>query len=258
VVNRSAADGFQRGAADYERARPSYPAEVLDLLPRGGRIVDVAAGTGKLTRLLPGTVVAVEPVAAMRTIAAGFAPTVAAVAERLPVRDASADAVTVAQAFHWFDAPAALAEIRRVLQPGGTLLLVWNDRDNRVPWVQAMTDVIHAHDPGDAYEQETDWVRVIADAGGYTPVEHREVLNPQTATADMVVDRATSTSYVSAAGEAVREQVARDVRAIVAGFDEPFEYPYLTQIFTCRRSGAGGSATGVTCRGAARVTRGRC
>ncbi len=236
MVNRSAAVGFQRGAADYERARPSYPPEVLDLLPRTGRIVDLAAGTGKLTRLLPGDVLAVEPVAAMRAIAATFAPAVGGVAEALPLRDACADAVTVAQAFHWFDARRALAEIRRVLKPGGTLLLVWNDRDDRVPWVAAMTAIIHAHDPGDAYEMVTDWHEVIGAVGGFTPVEQREVLNPQTATVDLVVDRARSTSYVAAAGDAVSEQVARDVRAIVERFDEPFEYPYVSQIFTCRRA----------------------
>ena len=235
MVNRSAAVGFQRAAADYERSRPSYPQAVLDALPSSGRIVDLAAGTGKLTRLLPGDVIAIEPVEAMRAVAATFAPAIGATAEALPLRDACVDAVTVAQAFHWFDAPRALAEIRRVLKPGGTLLLVWNDRDNRVPWVAEMTAVIHAHDPGDAYEQVTDWPQVIADAGGFTPVEHREVPNPPMATADTVVDRARSTSYVSAAGDAVVEQVARDVRAIVAGFEEPFDYPYVTQIFTCSK-----------------------
>ena len=77
---------------------------------------------------------------------------------------------------------------------------------------------------------------VKVELSGFTPVEQREVLNPQTATVDLVVDRARSTSYVAAAGDAVSEQVARDVRAIVERFDEPFEYPYVTQIFTCRRS----------------------
>ena len=209
---------------------------MLDALPTSGRIVDLAAGTGKLTRLLPGDVVAVEPVEAMRAIAATFAPALGAVAEALPFRSASVDAVTVAQAFHWFDAPRALAEIARVLRPGGTLLLVWNDRDNTVPWVAEMTAVIHAHDPGDAYEMETDWHAVIGDTGLFTPVHQVEVPNPQLdVTADVVVERAMSTSYVSAAGDAVREQVGRDVRAIVAGFDEPFDYPYVTQIFTCTR-----------------------
>jgi SAM-dependent methyltransferase len=210
---------------------------VLDLLPSAGVVVDVAAGTGKLTRLLRGdVVVAVEPVSAMRAVAATFAPTVAGVAERLPLRSGCADAVTVAQAFHWFDAPVALAEVRRVLRPGGTLLLVWNERDNTVPWVAEMTAVIHAHDPG-VYEPLTDWAAIVSDVGGFTPVELLQVPNPQRGVdRDTVVARATSTSYVSAAGPAVIDQVARDVRSIVDGFDEPFDYPYVAQIFTCRRS----------------------
>jgi SAM-dependent methyltransferase len=236
LINDAAATGFERGAADYERARPSYPAEVLEALPRDGTIVDIAAGTGKLTRLLPGRVIAVEPVAAMRAIASQFAPTVAGTAEHVPLRDASADAVTVAQAFHWFDAARALAEVRRVLKPGGTLLMVWNDRDNRVPWVAEMTAVIHAHDPG-AYQMVTDWEAVVAEAGGFTPLELSVVDNPQRGVdIETVVARATSTSYVSAAGDDVVAQVASDVRAIVGGFEEPFDYPYVTQIFTCTRS----------------------
>ena len=245
MTNEVAATGFERGAADYEKARPAYPAAVLDLLPATGTVVDVAAGTGKLTRQLVDRagpelrarlVVAVEPVAAMRAIASQFAPTVAGTAESLPLSDGCADAVTVAQAFHWFDIPRALAEVRRVLKPDGTLLLVWNERDNRVPWVAEMTAVIHAHDPG-AYASDVDWPAAVADAGGFTPVEEREVDNPQRGIdVETVVARATSTSYVSAAGGEVMAQVARDVRAIVSGFDEPFDYPYVTTIFTCRRA----------------------
>ena len=236
MVNRSAAVGFERAAGEYERARPSYPQAVLDALPSSGTIVDVAAGTGKLTRQLPGDVIAVEPIAAMRSIAATFAPTVGGVAEALPLRGACADAVTVAQAFHWFDAPRALAEIARVVRPGGTLLLVWNERDNTVPWVAEMTAIIHAHDPGDAYETDIDQPTLVARSGAFTPLVKVEVANPQRSTIDTVVDRARSTSYVAAAGEAVVEQVARDVRAVVADFEEPFDYPYVTQIFTCTRS----------------------
>lgn len=261
MINDAAATGFERGAADYERARPSYPQAVLDAVlavgadERGsddaahcagpdlrGRdltVVDVAAGTGKLTRQLAATdasVIGVEPVAAMRSVLGGFAPAVAGTAECLPLRGACADAVTVAQAFHWFDVPRALAEIHRVLRPDGTLLMVWNERDVRVPWVMAMSEVIHAHDPGTAYEREIDWPAAVAGAGGFTALERTDVDNPQRGIdAETVVTRALSTSYVAAAGEAVRAQVARDVRAIVAGLGERFDLPYVTIIFTCRR-----------------------
>lgn len=241
MINRSAAVGFEQGAADYERARPSYPQAVLDAmaLGDGAVVIDLAAGTGKLTRQLattPGFVVGVEPVAAMRAVLSTFAPAVAGTAEHLPVRDGSVDAVTVAQAFHWFDPAPALAEIARVLVPHGQLVMVWNERDQRVPWVEEMTRVIHAHDDGTSYESDIDWPPIVAASGRFTPLEHVEIDNPQRdVDVELVVARAASTSYVAAAGPAVVDQVRRDVRAIVAGFDEPFDMPYVTHLFTCRR-----------------------
>jgi len=237
VINRSAAEGFGRGAAIYDASRPSYPEAVIDLV-EGDVVLDLAAGTGKLTRLLARAgrfVLGVEPVDAMRSHLASHAPAAGGVAEAIPLRDACVDAVTVAQAFHWFSYERAFVEIRRVLRPGGLLLLVWNQRDDAVPWVAAMSDVIHAHDPGDAYEKRDDWADLAAAVGGFTPVEHLQVPHPHPATAELVVDRALSTSYVSAASEEVRAQVARDVRSIVAGFDEPFDLPYVTDVYTCRK-----------------------
>jgi len=149
-----AAAGFGAGAQDYERGRPSYPDDLVVWMAErlrigaGSRVVDLAAGTGKLTRLLVPTgadLVAVEPVAAMREQLAAVVPGVPALdgtAESIPLAPASVDAVTVAQAFHWFDADAALAEIARVLRPGGALGLVWNERDVREPWVAELSKLI--------------------------------------------------------------------------------------------------------------------
>lgn len=242
MINRSATVGFEQGAADYERARPSYPQAVLDAVPlrEGAVVVDLAAGTGKLTRQLaasPAFVVGVEPVGAMRAVLATFAPAVAGTAEHLPLRDSSVDAVTVAQAFHWFDRARALTEIARVLRPNGQLVMVWNERDSSVPWVEAMTRVIHAHDHGTSYESDIEWAPVVAASGRFTPLEHLELDNPQRGVdVETVVARAASTSYVAAAGSEVVDQVRRDVRAIVADFDEPFDLPYVTHLFTCRRA----------------------
>ena len=126
-----AAKAFHQGAADYDKGRPSYPADVvselaarLDLGP-GKRVLDLAAGTGKFTRLLVPLgvdLVAVEPVAGMRDRLAAALPDVEihdGTAERIPLPDASVDAVVVAQAFHWFDPELALTEIGRVVRPGG-------------------------------------------------------------------------------------------------------------------------------------------
>jgi SAM-dependent methyltransferase len=136
---------FGQVAADYDRVRPETPAEAIDRvigdlgLDRSARVVDLGAGTGKLTRLLAlrfDDVVAIEPDADMRAFVARKLPTVTAhggTGEEIPLPDASVDAVFVADAFHWFDASRALAEIARVLRPGGGLAIVWNDWWNVVP-----------------------------------------------------------------------------------------------------------------------------
>ena len=135
TINAWAVGGFTRGAADYDRARPGYPSQAVELLglAPGKTVVDVAAGTGKLTRLLAGSgarVVAVEPLDAMRElIPRDRVEILAGTAEALPLPDGSADVVTVAQAFHWFRAEDALREIHRVLRPGGSLALLRNRRD---------------------------------------------------------------------------------------------------------------------------------
>jgi SAM-dependent methyltransferase len=144
-----AAPSFARSAAHYERARPGYaPAAVAFLVERlglepGRVVVDLAAGTGKLARqLVPSgaRVVAVEPLAEMRSFIPAEIEVLDGTAETIPLPDNFADAVTVAQAFHWFDAEAALREIERVLRPGGLLALVSNRRDP-----SAFDDVLARH-----------------------------------------------------------------------------------------------------------------
>ncbi|HWJ96893.1 MAG TPA: methyltransferase domain-containing protein, partial [Acidimicrobiales bacterium] len=146
-ISDVAAEGFGAGAAAYEKGRPSYSDDVVAWLVErlgiapGRTVVDLAAGTGKLTRLLAATgasVTAIEPVDAMRDQLLQACPGVEAVsgtAEAIPLPDRTVDALTVAQAFHWFDPAAALAEIARVLRPGGALGIVFNERDTREPWV---------------------------------------------------------------------------------------------------------------------------
>ena len=134
------ADAFGRAARDYERGRPEWPEEaVAELvraleLSRDAAVLDLAAGTGKLTRLLARrftAVYAVEPDAEMRTVLEEAVPGVVArhgAAEAIPLDEESVDAVFVAEAFHWFDGDRALSEIARVLRPGGGLALLWNEQ----------------------------------------------------------------------------------------------------------------------------------
>lgn len=265
TVHDAAARGFERGAGDYEAARPGYPPEVVDLLVAelglgpGRRLLDLAAGTGKLTRLLlpsGADVVAVEPVAAMRAELVARAPEVEALdgtAEALPLPDGSVDAAVAAQAFHWFDAPIALAELHRVLRRGGGLALVWNVRDESVDWVRRFGELLveaAAGDPASAefqetgkpYEEGTDWTAVVAAAGGFTPVQRAVVGWAQPIDAELLVRRAASTSFVSALPDDARAAALDAVRALadthpdLSGRDT-FGFPYQTVVYWCRSTG---------------------
>lgn len=128
------AGSLDRWPDDYERGRPGWPPEVVDIpgLPSAATVLDLGAGTGKLTRLLVsafGRVVAVEPAEAMRRLLVTVCPGAEALAgtgEEIPLPDASVDSVFAAEAFHWFDGERALAEIARLLRPEGALVLMWN------------------------------------------------------------------------------------------------------------------------------------
>jgi SAM-dependent methyltransferase len=240
-IDDVAARGFEAGAASYERARPGYPDGAVDVLRSvvgigpGSAVCDLAAGTGKLTRRLVelgASVVAVEPVPAMRAQLAEAVPGVDVVdgtAEDLPFDDASLDAVTVAQAFHWFDSPAALAEIARVLRPRGVLVLLWNERDETTPWVAEMSRLIRWHERTVSRYQHVAWGAIVAASGAYGPLEERAVRWDQPMTREVLRDRVRSISYIAAMPSPERERLASEVVALVARRTEPFPLPY-----TCR------------------------
>lgn len=136
------ARSFDLAAEEYERTRPEYPATVLERLPipASATVLDLGAGTGKLTRVLVrryAHVIAVEPLEGMREILRRVVPQAQALAgraEQLPLPGAAVDAVFVAQAFHWFASDEAVAEIARVLRPGGAFCVIWNAPDEDRPW----------------------------------------------------------------------------------------------------------------------------
>ncbi len=245
-MHPTAAAGFDRNAAEYERARPGYPPELLDVLHRdlgigaGSRVCDLAAGTGKLTRLLVdvgATVVAVEPVAGMRSQLAAVLPDVEVrdgTAEQLPFDDGSLDAVTVAQAFHWFRFDEALAEIGRVLRPGGGLAIVFNRRDDSVPWVGEWSRVIDWHQRTVSSYQRTDWEAELV-AAGYADVRASTIHWVQPIDRAILADRVRSISYIAVMDEAAQQDHVDRVLALTDGFDEPFDLDYDTLVWTARR-----------------------
>jgi SAM-dependent methyltransferase len=214
-------------AEDYERGRPGYPPPAIDFLAArlrlgpGRTVVDLAAGTGKLTRALLATsaeVVAVEPVAEMRAALPAGARPVEGTAERMPLPAASADAVTVAQAFHWFNGDAALAEIHRVLRPGGALALVWNRRPIDDPLNRAIEELIAPHRGHPSAFHTGAWRGAFERTELFGPFEERVFSNDQALDADGLVARVASVSFIAALDEEVRAKVLQAVRAL-AGID---------------------------------------
>ncbi|MDQ6747360.1 MAG: class I SAM-dependent methyltransferase, partial [Candidatus Dormibacteraeota bacterium] len=214
---RPSARSFGAAAAEYERGRPGYPREAIDwLLPAGAqRVLDLGAGTGKLTRDLHARgleTVAVEPSRLMREEFRRALPAVvpiAGTAEDIPLADASVDAVLVAQAWHWVDVSRAVPEVARVLRPRGTLGLVWNLRDDRVDWVADLGPILHADDQQD--------LRSAAPAVGplFGPVARADFAWQHQVTPAELVDLAASRSYVITRPAARRAALLRSVRELL-------------------------------------------
>ncbi|HEX5616634.1 MAG TPA: class I SAM-dependent methyltransferase [Acidimicrobiia bacterium] len=238
MVHEVAAEGFGAEAATYARSRPSYPPDAIAWfvehlrLGPGVRVLDLAAGTGIFTRLLAplgADLVAAEPVGGMRDElrrTTPGVPVIAATAERLPFRDGSLDAVTVAQAFHWFDAPAALTSLRRALRVGGRLGLVWNSRDRSVDWVDRIWSVMdhvekrapwREHDGNVAGVDSHAWREEHVDhAPGFTPLVTATFRHEQPMTPELVVERIRGVSHVAVLPPDEQAHVLAHVREIVA------------------------------------------
>jgi SAM-dependent methyltransferase len=212
---KAQASSFGAAAAAYEAARPGYPAAALDwLIPDGARrVLDLGAGTGKLTRLLLDRgleVAAVEPSAGMREQLERSVPgamVLAGPAEDIPLAAGSVDAVLVAQAWHWVDKDLAVPEVARVLVPGGQLGLVWNIRDTREPWVAELWAIV-----GDVANQETDPAPDLAPPFG--PAERFGVEWAQQLPPGDLVQLVASRSYVIT----LPDQQRTDLLAGVADF----------------------------------------
>jgi SAM-dependent methyltransferase len=264
AIHPIALRGFSSAAAAYERGRPDYPAEGISWLVRrlgiGPRttVVDLAAGTGKLTRMLTPTrarVVAVEPVESMRSILADAVPAAevtAGSAEEMPLPADFAAVVTVAQAFHWFDTERALQEVHRVLAPGGVLALVWNRRDLSQPVQQELHRIMARYrGTGPSYYRSA-WREALARSRLFEPLPEPTtgpgvaaegaVLEPKTfghsqhLDAAGVIDRVMSVSFIATLPAERREELVRELRGLLRLLPETVELRYLTEIYLAARA----------------------
>jgi ubiquinone/menaquinone biosynthesis C-methylase UbiE len=202
--------------------------------PHHHPVLDLAAGTGKFTRLLGAhprlQVVAVEPVAAMRRVFnAAVTPTIGVVegsATSIPFPDGHFAAVCCAQAFHWFHSIEALREIRRVLRPGCALVLVWNMESRRAPWVAALREVYEAYDHGIPQYRRGTWKNVFelpeARALFPGPMQTRLVLQEMLVTKAEAWERVKSKSYIASLPPAAQGEVNEKVEAVLAQHDDAF------------------------------------
>jgi ubiquinone/menaquinone biosynthesis C-methylase UbiE len=233
---------FAEVAGAYERGRPEYPEEAVRWLagdePRD--VVDLGAGTGKLTRALVALghrVTAIEPLPEMLELLPAAAPGAFAIlgnAEIIPLPDAHADVVTCAQSFHWFDRSLALPEIARVLRPGGRLAIVWNTRDDSEPWVARLSAII-----GDETVQEEDVLPAAIDVSRlFGPVEYGEFRIEQRLDRETLLELVLSRSYCAKLPSAERAPILEAVAALydeVAGPDG-IRLPYVTECFRTERA----------------------
>ena len=237
---RSPGRSFGSVAAGYAARRPSYPAAaVAHLLGRGGvprQVLDVGAGTGLLTGVVAAAghrVVAVDPapemLAQLATRLPGV-PALAGTAESLPLTDDAVDAVVAGQAAHWFDVVPAAREFRRVLRPGGALGLVWNTRDESVPWVAALGELLAGEARG--HQADSDVVDSFA-AVLQADVAVAESGTVQRLTREDVVGNIATRSYVAVMDEGTRTAFLDGVRDLLAGHPDTrgrdlLDLPYRT------------------------------
>jgi SAM-dependent methyltransferase len=228
--------GFERAVADYERGRPDFPDAAIAFLDDrlrlapGRTLLELGAGTGKLTRLLEPSgvrIIAIEPLAAMREALSSKLPDVEvldAVAEDLPLEDGAAQAAVAAQAFHWFDGERALAELARVFEPASPIALVWNVRDESIAWIRELTALIEPYRGDTPSHRSLRWRAAFDASDVFLLPERTSFAYLHDTTRERIVARVVSISFIATLPPEERERVASAVRRIVPTDDVAFAY----------------------------------
>jgi SAM-dependent methyltransferase len=237
------AQGFDAIAETYERGRPAYPKEVIARLAaelqieRGDRVLDLAAGTGKLTKALLDfglDAVAVEPQESLRGLleeAIGSERVREGTAEAIPLEDGSVAAVTVADAFHWFEPAGALAEIARVLRPGGGVALLACAVDwGGTSWAHEVGTVIAELRPEHPLFDGPSWQESVKAAGGWTEPREIQLTFPEQTDAERVIDYIGSMSWMAALPQEQRTKTLAQVAAIIRAGETPSELPVHVRV----------------------------
>jgi SAM-dependent methyltransferase len=236
---------FGSAAADYELGRPGWPVEAVDApgIPRESAVLDLAAGTGKLTRVLVerfDRVLAVEPLDEMRAVLEELVPDAGAVAgeaESIPLDDASVDAVFVAEALHWFGGPPAVGEIARVLRPGGTLVLMWNEHGgpSTPPLPDEFLQRVRERRRATAEWPYGDgkW-RAAVEAGPFGPIEEASFPNEHEIDREAMLASVRSWSWIAALERGERDRELSELGELLP--DGHWTRRIRTDVFWTRRA----------------------
>jgi SAM-dependent methyltransferase len=246
VEKADLARSFLEVGADYERYRPGFPSEAVSWFAPGPihAVLDLGAGTGKLTRLLVGVaddVVAVDPSEKMLQQLTLACPTVDArvgTAEDIPLGDATVDMVTAAQAFHWFDKEVACGEIRRVLRPNGVLVLLWNTPDATCEWDIACGRIMHPHLTGEIPDQNL--APALDPLPGFDQVDSTWFRWRETISRLDYLRRWSTVSAFLVADEPSRKDLLSRMETVLDSHPDccgraVLEFPHATQVLVYRR-----------------------